>query len=82
MLCAHFSVPVQCLFLSRAAALFCFGYSVSVPVTLPVFVGTVSFSETFLVIFNKIIRRSAQNHNFSLDLPPPPPNYIEAAIFL
>lgn len=71
MLCAHFSVPVQCLFLSRAAALFCFGCSVSVPVTLPVFSGTVSFSETFLVIFNKIVRRSAQNHIFSLDLPPP-----------
>ena len=80
MLCAHFSVPVQCLFLSRASALFCSEYSVSVPVTLPVFVGMVSFSETFLVIFNKIVRRSAQNHNFSLDLPPP--NYIEAAIFL
>lgn len=82
MLCAHFSVPVQCLFLSRAAALFCFGYSVSVPVTLPVFAGTVSFSENFLVIFDKIVRHSAQNHNFSLDLLPPPPNYIEAAIFL
>ena len=26
MLCAHFSVPVQCLFLSRAAALFCSVY--------------------------------------------------------
>lgn len=37
------------------------------------------FLKIFLVIFNKIVRRSAQNHNFSLD---PPPNYIEAAIFL
>lgn len=82
MLCAHFSVPVQCLFLSRAAALFCSEYLVPVPVTLPVFAGTVSFSENFLVIFNKIVRLSAQNHIFSLDLPPPPPNYIEAAIFL
>lgn len=82
MLCAHFSVPVQCLFLSRAAALFCFVYLVSVPVTLPVFAGTVSFSENFLGVFDEIVRRSAQNHNFSLDLPPPPPNYIEAAIFL
>lgn len=80
MLRAHFSVPVQCLFLSRAAALFCFGYSVSVPATLPVFAGMVSFSENFLVVFNKIVRHSAQNHNFSLD--DPPPNYIEAAIFL
>lgn len=71
MLCAHFSVPVQCLFLSRAAALFCSEYLVSVPVTLPFFAGTASFSETFLVIFYKIVRRSAQNHNFSLDLPPP-----------
>lgn len=79
MLCAHFSVPVQCLFLSRAAALFCFVYLVSVPVTLPVFAGMVSFSENFLGVFNKIVRRSAQNRNFSLD---PPPNYIEAAIFL
>ena len=80
MLRAHFSVPVQCLFLSRAAALFCFGYSVSVPATLPFFAGMVSFSENFLVVFNKIVRHSAQNHNFSLD--DPPPNYIEAAIFL
>ena len=80
MLCAHFSVPVQCLFLSRAAALFCSEYLVSVPVTLPVFVGTVTLSENFLVVFNKIVHHSAQNHIFSLDLPPP--NYIEAAIFL
>lgn len=80
MLRAHFSVPVQCLFLSRATALFCFGYSVSVPITLPVFAEMVSFSENFLVVFNKIVRHSAQNHNFSLD--DPPPNYIEAAIFL
>lgn len=71
MLCAHFSVPVQHLFLSRAAALFCFVYLVSIPVTLPVFVGTVSVSENFLVIFDKIVRHSAQNRNFSLDLPPP-----------
>lgn len=58
-------------FLSRAAALFCFVYLVSVPVTLPVFAGTVSVSENFLVIFNKIVRHSAQNRNFSLDDPPP-----------
>lgn len=71
MLCAHFSVPVPCLFLSRAAALFCSVYLVSVPVTLPVFAGTVSVSENFLVVFDKIVRRSAQNRNFFLDLPPP-----------
>lgn len=81
MLCAHFSVPVQCLFLSRAAALFCFGYSVSIPVTLPVFAGMVSFSENFLVILTKLFVALHKITIFLLTYPPPP-NYIEAAIFL
>ena len=59
--CSAFSSP----------ALFCSVYLVSIPVTLPVFVGTVSVSENFLVIFDKIVRHSAQNHHFSLDDPPP-----------
>ena len=79
MLCAHFSVPVQCLFLSRAAALFCSEYLVSVPVTLPVFAGMVSFSENFLVILTKLFVALHKNTIFLLT---PPPNYIEAAIFL
>lgn len=79
MLCAHFSVPVQCLFLSRAAALFCSEYLVSVPVTLPVFAGMVSFSENFLVILTKLFVALHKNTIFLLTSPP---NYIEAAIFL